>query len=276
MGLQKVIGRKPKAFGYAREELAAILDAVNVGLSCGNPVAFPSLKRGEVVVDLGGGGGLDSFLAAPRVGPEDKAIDLIPEIAQDVMACIGRMAGAMMMLLPPACAITVGNVFKLRHAVPSRCQAGWFEDRLRGPPITDYKALGSVMSKLCRKLVIAVLATQLTFGCCLACSLACDSLPCHTNSDVLLHDLPDLHDCGTCLCDCPQRNHDPCHRSKCCGAEPRRLASSRHLVPMAVVRSLPATSAMWLVFGGSRANLPPSQPFFTSVRLHLAKQVLLI
>ena len=40
-----------------------------MGLSCGNPTAFASLQPGEVVVDLGCGGGLDVFLAAAKVGP---------------------------------------------------------------------------------------------------------------------------------------------------------------------------------------------------------------
>ena len=55
-----------EAFGYSPEELAAIPSAANMGLSCGNPTATANLKPGETVVDLGSGGGLDVFLAAPR------------------------------------------------------------------------------------------------------------------------------------------------------------------------------------------------------------------
>jgi arsenite methyltransferase len=53
-----------------------------MGLSCGNPTAFASLKPGEVVVDLGSGGGLDVFLAAAKAGPTGKAIgiDMMPEM----------------------------------------------------------------------------------------------------------------------------------------------------------------------------------------------------
>lgn len=47
-----------------------------MGLSCGNPTAFASLKPGETVVDLGSGGGLDVFLAASKVGPTGKAIGI--------------------------------------------------------------------------------------------------------------------------------------------------------------------------------------------------------
>jgi SAM-dependent methyltransferase len=53
-----------------------------MGLSCGNPTATASLRPGEVVVDLGSGGGLDVFLAAKKVGPTGKAngIDMTPEM----------------------------------------------------------------------------------------------------------------------------------------------------------------------------------------------------
>ena len=55
-----------EAFGYSADELASIPAEANMGLSCGNPTAFASLKPGEVVVDLGCGGGLDVFLAAKK------------------------------------------------------------------------------------------------------------------------------------------------------------------------------------------------------------------
>ena len=71
-----------EAFGYTPEQLASIPAEANMGLSCGNPTAFASLKPGETVVDLGCGGGLDVFLAAKRVGPTGKAIgvDMTPEM----------------------------------------------------------------------------------------------------------------------------------------------------------------------------------------------------
>jgi arsenite methyltransferase len=71
-----------EAFGYSAAELDAIPSGANVGLSCGNPTAFASLKPGEVVVDLGCGGGLDVFLASAKVGPAGKAIgiDMTPEM----------------------------------------------------------------------------------------------------------------------------------------------------------------------------------------------------
>src|SRR5512136_570900 len=65
-----------EAFGYTPEQLASIPAEANMGLSCGNPTAFASLKLGETVVDLGCGGGLDVFLAAKKVGPTGKVIGI--------------------------------------------------------------------------------------------------------------------------------------------------------------------------------------------------------
>ena len=71
-----------EAFGYTPEELASIPAEANMGLSCGNPTATANLKPGQVVVDLGSGGGLDVFLAAQKVGPTGRAIgiDMTPEM----------------------------------------------------------------------------------------------------------------------------------------------------------------------------------------------------
>jgi SAM-dependent methyltransferase len=73
-----------EAFGYSPEELASIPAGANMGLSCGNPTATANLRPGEVVVDLGCGGGLDVFLAARKVGPTGKAIgvDMTPEMLE--------------------------------------------------------------------------------------------------------------------------------------------------------------------------------------------------
>lgn len=73
-----------EAFGYSAEQLASIPAEANMGLSCGNPTAFAGLKQGEVIVDLGCGGGLDVFLAAAKVGPTGKAIgiDMTPEMIE--------------------------------------------------------------------------------------------------------------------------------------------------------------------------------------------------
>ncbi len=65
-----------EAFGYTPEELSSIPAEANMGLSCGNPIALANLRPGEVVVDLGSGGGIDVLLAARRVGPAGKAIGI--------------------------------------------------------------------------------------------------------------------------------------------------------------------------------------------------------
>ena len=71
-----------KAVGYSAEELASIPDAANMGLGCGNPTAIAGLKKGETVVDLGAGGGLDCFLAAQKVGQSGWVIgvDMTPDM----------------------------------------------------------------------------------------------------------------------------------------------------------------------------------------------------
>jgi SAM-dependent methyltransferase len=71
-----------KAIGYSDEEMSAVPEGANLGLGCGNPVALASLKKGEVVLDLGSGAGFDSFLAAKKVGKKGKVIgvDMTPEM----------------------------------------------------------------------------------------------------------------------------------------------------------------------------------------------------
>lgn len=73
-----------EAFGYSAEELASVPDGAELGLSCGNPVAFANLRPGETVVDLGCGPGRDVFLASERVGPSGRAIgiDATPEMVE--------------------------------------------------------------------------------------------------------------------------------------------------------------------------------------------------
>ncbi|MCX8140056.1 MAG: arsenite methyltransferase [Gemmataceae bacterium] len=73
-----------QAFGYSAEELAQLPAEANMALGCGNPTALANLKAGEVVVDLGCGGGIDVLLAARKVGPTGKAIgiDMTPEMIE--------------------------------------------------------------------------------------------------------------------------------------------------------------------------------------------------
>ncbi len=68
--------------GYSEQDLTAVPEGANLGLGCGNPQAIAALKPGEVVVDLGAGGGFDCFLSARAVGPEGAVIgvDMTPEM----------------------------------------------------------------------------------------------------------------------------------------------------------------------------------------------------
>ena len=62
-----------KSMGYSDEELK-IVGGANLGLGCGNPLAFGKIKEGDVVLDLGSGAGIDAILAAKRVGEKGKVI----------------------------------------------------------------------------------------------------------------------------------------------------------------------------------------------------------
>ena len=62
---------------YAPGETAGLpAGAIQASLGCGNPVALAELRPGEIVLDLGSGGGIDVFLSARRVGPTGKVYGL--------------------------------------------------------------------------------------------------------------------------------------------------------------------------------------------------------
>lgn len=83
------------AIGYTKEELESLPDGANMGLSCGNPTAIADLKSGQVVLDLGSGGGFDVFIAARKVGPQGKAIgvDMTPEMLNKARIGISQFFG---------------------------------------------------------------------------------------------------------------------------------------------------------------------------------------
>lgn len=68
--------------GYSQEDLDSVPQGADMGLGCGNPKAIAALKPGEVVVDLGSGGGFDCFLAAREVGDTGRVIgvDMTPDM----------------------------------------------------------------------------------------------------------------------------------------------------------------------------------------------------
>lgn len=72
------------ANGYSEADAAAIPQGSNLGLGCGNPIAFAALEAGESVLDLGSGAGIDCFLAARAVGPHGHVIgvDMTPAMLE--------------------------------------------------------------------------------------------------------------------------------------------------------------------------------------------------
>ena len=75
-------GPSSTSFGYTIDQLAQLPPGADLSLGCGNPTALASIVDGEVVVDLGSGGGIDCFLAARRAGPSGRVIgvDMTPEM----------------------------------------------------------------------------------------------------------------------------------------------------------------------------------------------------
>ncbi len=70
--------------GYSDQELESVPSGANLGLGCGNPLAFAAVREGDVVLDLGSGAGVDCFLAANIVGPKGKVIgvDMTPQMVE--------------------------------------------------------------------------------------------------------------------------------------------------------------------------------------------------
>ena len=76
------LAKVSKVLGYSSAEYNNVPEGSNLGIGCGNPQAIASLKPGEMVLDLGSGGGFDCFLAAKSVGETGKVIgvDMTPEM----------------------------------------------------------------------------------------------------------------------------------------------------------------------------------------------------
>jgi arsenite methyltransferase len=78
----------PDAFGaalYGAESMRDLPEAAALAsLGCGNPIAVADLREGEVVLDLGSGGGIDVLLSAKRVGPTGRAygVDMTDEMLE--------------------------------------------------------------------------------------------------------------------------------------------------------------------------------------------------
>ncbi|MBU2109660.1 methyltransferase domain-containing protein [Patescibacteria group bacterium] len=109
-GCCPLVGESTESFAlehglYSQEDLALIPKlAINLSRGCGNPTSFANLQLGEVVADLGSGGGIDLVLAAHKVGSTGKVIgiDFAPhmiERAKQVMEEAGLSNRAEFILL---------------------------------------------------------------------------------------------------------------------------------------------------------------------------------
>jgi ubiquinone/menaquinone biosynthesis C-methylase UbiE len=76
------VNASAKNLGYSEDDLQNMPDQANMGLGCGNPIAIASLQEGDVVLDLGSGGGFDCFLARRQIGETGFVIgvDMTPEM----------------------------------------------------------------------------------------------------------------------------------------------------------------------------------------------------
>ena len=79
-----------EAIGYSRVDLERIPKEAIMGLGCGSPTAVASLKKGEVVLDLGSGAGIDVFIAAEKVGPKGKVIGV--DMTKEMVSRAARLA----------------------------------------------------------------------------------------------------------------------------------------------------------------------------------------
>jgi len=78
---------------YDAEQAASVpVEALEASLGCGNPTALASLREGEVVLDLGSGGGIDVILSARRVGPTGRAIGV--DMTDEMLDLARRNAAA--------------------------------------------------------------------------------------------------------------------------------------------------------------------------------------
>ncbi|KAG5641534.1 hypothetical protein DXG03_004809 [Asterophora parasitica] len=97
-GSNNDVQKVTESVGYSPTDLASIPAAAQLGLGCGSPVNAANLKEGEIVVDLGSGGGIDVLLSASKVGAEGQAIWI--DASTDMIA-LARSNAAKKGLKPP-------------------------------------------------------------------------------------------------------------------------------------------------------------------------------
>lgn len=80
-----------KDIGYSEEDLNTVGEA-NLGLGCGSPLAYGKIEKGDVVLDLGSGAGIDAILAAKKVGEEGRVIgvDITEEMIEKAKQNVQR------------------------------------------------------------------------------------------------------------------------------------------------------------------------------------------
>jgi len=78
--------------GYSQADVENVPQGADMGLGCGNPRAIASLQAGDVVLDLGSGGGFDAFLAAREVGAKGRVIGV--DMTPAMISKARRNAGA--------------------------------------------------------------------------------------------------------------------------------------------------------------------------------------
>lgn len=73
-----------REIGYTQGELQELPEGANLALGCGNPLSSADVKPGEVILDLGSGGGMDAFIASRLVGEKGFVIgvDMTPEMIE--------------------------------------------------------------------------------------------------------------------------------------------------------------------------------------------------
>lgn len=78
------ISKASMLIGYTEDDINHAPLEANMGLGCGNPIAIASIQEGNVVLDLGSGGGFDCFLARRQVGDSGYVIgvDMTPEMVK--------------------------------------------------------------------------------------------------------------------------------------------------------------------------------------------------
>jgi arsenite methyltransferase len=91
--------------------------AMLASLGCGNPTALAELREGEVVLDLGSGGGIDVLLSARRVGPTGKAYGL--DMTDEMLALARRNAAEVGAENRSGADVAAGNVEFLKGEIES-------------------------------------------------------------------------------------------------------------------------------------------------------------